>query len=249
MKTILKSSLYFYLAFLIGLLPFFGCGGDDDVTPSEGFRTPSEEFGTSSEEFRTSSEGFRFPSGEFKFPPGASGPLWKLSDAYIAELLKLDIPSNWAWMDIDKETYNKYYHAQLLKQFGAIPEVRYLIAYSLHPGDKTREQIIAKSEVHYRLFPNEETLKSLQQTIALPDFTNPGPAETEDEWIQRDPEGYYEYLLEVFIKDYGDIPEVYTFARLTLKIKQYKNLTAAEWQAYKDASEYLRDLDAQREAE
>ena len=226
MKTILKSSLYFYIVFLLGLLPFFGCG--EDVTPSEGFRT--------------SSEGFRFPSG-------ASGPLWKLSDAYIAELLNLDIPSNWAWMDIDKETYNKYYHAQLLKQFGDIPEVRYLIAYSLHPGDKTREQIIAKSEVLYRLFPNEETLKSLQQTIALPDFTNPGPAETEDEWIQRDPEGYYEYLLEVFIKDYGDIPEVYTLARLTLKIKQDKNLTAAERSAYKDAVAYLRNLDAQREAE
>jgi hypothetical protein len=236
MKTILKSSLYFYLAFLIGLLPFFGCGGDDDVTPSEGFRTPSEEFGTSSEEFRTSSEGFRFPSGEFKFPPGASGPLWKLSDAYIAELLKLDIPSNWAWMDIDKETYNKYYHAQLLKQFGAIPEVRYLIAYSLHPGDITPEQIIARSEARYRLFPNEENLKALQQIYTI--LTNPEP-----------PEGYYEDLLGALIKDYGDIPEVYTFARLTLKIKQYKNLTAAEWQAYKDASEYLRDLDAQREAE
>ena len=192
---------------MLGLLPFFGCGGDDDVTLSEGFRT--------------SSEGFRFPSG-------TSGPLSCATP---------------------KETYNKYYHAQLLKQFGDIPEVRYLIAYSLHPGDKTREQIIAKSEVHYRLFPNEETLKSLQQTIALPDFTNPGPAETEDEWIQRDPEGYYEYLLEVFIKDYGDIPEVYTLARLTLKIKQDKNLTAAERSAYKDAVAYLRNLDAQREAE
>ena len=218
------------------MLPFFGCGGDDDVTLSEGFRTSSEGFGTSSEEFRTSSEGFRFPSEEFKFPPGASGPLWKLPDAYIAELLKLDIPSNWAWMDIDKETYNKYYHAQLLKQFGDILEVRYLIASSLHPGDITPEQIIARSEARYRLFPNEENLKALQQIYTI--LTNPGP-----------PEGYYEDLLGALIKDYGDIPEVYTFARLTLKIKQYKNLTAAEWQAYKDASEYLRDLDAQREAE
>ena len=62
-------------------------------------------------------------------------------------------------------------------------------------------------------------------------------------------EGYYEYLLEAFIKDYGDIPEVYTVARVALKIKQDKNLTAAEVRAYKDASEYLRNLDAQREAE
>ena len=238
MKTLRKSSLYFYIVFLFGLLPFFGCGEDVNVTSSEGFRTSSEGFRTSSEEFRTSSEGFRFPSEEFKFPPGASGPLWKLSDAYIAELLKLDIPSNWVLIDIDKETYYKYYHAQLFEQFGDILEVRYLIAYHLHPGDKTPEQIIARSEANYRLFPNEENLKALQQIYTLLDFTNPGP-----------PDGYYEYLLGALIKDYGDIPEVYTVARLQLKIKQYKNLTAAEWQAYKDASEYLRNLDAQREAE
>ena len=37
MKTILKSSLYFYLAFLIGLLPFFGCGGDDENEKMDDF--------------------------------------------------------------------------------------------------------------------------------------------------------------------------------------------------------------------
>jgi hypothetical protein len=239
MKTILKSSLYFYLAFLIGLLPFFGCGGDDDVTPSEGFRTPSEEFGTSSEEFRTSSEGFRFPSGEFKFPPGASGPLWKLSDAYIAELLKLDIPSNWAWMDIDKETYNKYYHAQLLKQFGAIPEVRYLIAYSLHPGDITPEQIIARSEARYRLFPNEENLKALQQIYTL--------LETEDEWKTEDPEGYMAHMEVVLLRRYGDIPEVHTYVRLELKRLLGEKLTEAEYEARNGAALHLMNLDKQHE--
>ncbi len=230
MKTILKSSLYFYIVFLLGLLPFFGCG--EDVTPSEGFRT--------------SSEGFRFPSG-------ASGPLWELSDAYIAELLKLDIPSNWAWMDIDKETYNKYYHAQLLKQFSDIPEVRYLIAYSLHPGDKTREQIIAKSEVLYRLFPNEETLKSLQQTIALPDPTNPeyssgGAGRDPDEWMTEDPEGYMAHMEVVLLRRYGDIPEVHTYVRLELKRLLGKKLTEAEREARNGAFSHLINLDKLDEA-
>ena len=30
MKSIFKSSKFFYLAFLIGLLPFFGCGSDNE---------------------------------------------------------------------------------------------------------------------------------------------------------------------------------------------------------------------------
>ncbi|MDE0086658.1 MAG: hypothetical protein OXU23_13145 [Candidatus Poribacteria bacterium] len=225
MKTVLKSSLYFYLAFLLGLLPFFGCGGDEEPeVPLSGTLL-----------------------GEFQFPKDATGPLWQVSDAYIAELLNLDVPPDWAWIDIDEKTRDKYYYAQLLKQFGDIPEVRYLIAYDLHPGDKTREQLIAKIEARYRLFPSEDNLKALNQTRNLPDPTIPGPPETEREWIQRDPQGYYKFLLGELIEDYGDIPEVYTVARLALKIKQGKKLTAVEIQAYKDASEYLWDLDAQRE--
>ena len=245
MKTLRKSSLYFYLVFLFGLLPFFGCGEDVNVTSSEGFRTSSEEFGTSSEGFRTSSEGFRFPSEEFKFPPGASGPLWKLSDAYIAELLKLDIPSNWVLIDIDKETYYKYYHAQLFEQFGDIIEVRYLIAYHLHPGDKTPEQIIARSEANYRLFPNEENLKALQQIYTLLETET----ETEDEWKTEDPEGYMAYIEVGLLRQYGDISEVHTYVRLELKRLLGEKLTEAEYEARNGAALHLMNLDKQREAE
>ena len=210
---------------LLTLIPLLisGCGGDD-INPHE----------------------INLP-GDFIFPSGASGPLWEVSDSYMTELQNLDIPSDWAWIDIDEETRDKYYHAQLLKQFGDIPEVRYLIAYDLHPGDKTRDQIVAKSEAQYRLFPNRETLKALQQAKELPDFTNPGEPESELEWIQRDPDGYYQYLLEELIKDYGDIPEVYTVARIALKIKQGKRLTADEVQEYEDAVEHLHKSDEQDE--
>ena len=212
-----KSSKFFYLAFLIGLLPFFGCG-NDDVTGSV---MPVDE---------TLSEAFRFPSG-------TSGPLWQLSDRDIAEILESH-SADW-YLREDNEWREKGYHGQLLKQFGDIPEVRYLIAFDRYPGQKTREQFIAKSEALYRLFRSEDTLKALRQATQLPDPTKPGRAETEREWVMRDPEGYYEYLLGSLIEDHGDIPEVYTVARIALKIKQGKQITRAEGQAYKEAVNFL----------
>ena len=219
MKSIFKSSKFFSLALLLGFLPFFGCGSDDLTV---------------------------FPvSEEFKFPSGTSGPLWQLSDADIAEILESH-SADW-YLREDKEWREKGRHGQLLKQFGDIPEVRYLIAFDRHPGQKTREQFIAKSEALYRLFPNEETLEALQQTTKLPDLTKLRYSEPEHEWIARDPEGYYEYLLGSLLKRYGDVPEVYTVARLTLKKKQGEKLTGAEARTYVEAMNHLKDLEAQRE--
>ena len=226
MKSIFKSSKFFYLAFLLGLLPFFGCGSDDGPVNE----TVSGEF---------------IPTGGFRFPEGTSGPLWQLSDADIAEILESH-SADW-YLREDNEWREKGYHGQLLKQFGDIPEVRYLIAFDRHPGQKTREQFIAKSEALYRLFPNEETLEALQQTTKLPDPTKLGRSEPEHEWIARDPQGYYEYLLGSLIKRYGDVPEVYTVARLVLKMKQGPKLIRAEVLAYKEAMAHLKNLDAQRE--
>lgn len=125
--------------------------------------------------------------------------------------------------------------------------MRYLIAYDRHPGQKTREQIIAKSEVLHRLFRDEETLKALRQMYKLPDLTKLGRSETEREWIARDPEGYYKYQLRSHIKRYGDIPEVYTVAHFLLKHKQGAELTGAEVREYKAAMTHLSNLDTQRE--
>jgi hypothetical protein len=231
MKYILKSTLYF--AFFLSLLPFFGCGSDDEpeVIPLNG---------TGSGEFRTE-------SGEFRFPPGTSEYLWKLTDADIAELLNLDIPLRyWERTDIDGETRKKYYHAELLKQFGDIPEVRYLIAYDRHPKEKTLEQIIAKVEARYRLWPNEENRIALEQIKSVPP-TLIEPAETEREWAQRNPDAYYKYLLGGLIEYFGDIPEVYTVARFQVKIFQGKKLTDTERQEYDHANEHLQELHQQRE--
>ena len=226
MKSIFKSSKFFYLAFLLGLLPFFGCGSDDGPVNE----TLSGEF---------------IPTGGFRFPDGTSGPLWQLSDADIAEILESH-SADW-YLREDDEWREKGRHGQYLKQFGDIPEVRYLIAFDRHPGQKTREQFIAKSEALHRLFRNEETLKALRQAYKLPDPTKPGRSEPEHEWIARDPKGYYEWVLGSHIKRYGDIPEVYTVASFLLKHKQGAKLTGDEVRAYKAAMTHLSNLDAQRE--
>ena len=233
MKTILKSTSYFFLTVLLGLLPFFGCGGDETPeVPLHGTLL-----------------------GEFQFPEDATGPLWQVSDAYIAELLNMYVPPDWHKTE-DEEIYDKYRYAQLLKQFGDIPELRYLIAFDQHPGEKTHPQMIAQMEAQYRLFPNEENRKALQQLHEILDFIENPPdnydperegAQQEREWAQRDPEGYHKYLLEMLIKHFGDIPEVYTVARFQTKIFQGKQLTFAERQEYDRANEHLIELHKQHE--
>ncbi|RKU36356.1 hypothetical protein C6496_13950 [Candidatus Poribacteria bacterium] len=226
MKPIFKSSQLFYFAFLLGMLPFFGCGGDEDRS------VVSRELSFE----------------EFKFPPGTSGPEWQVSEAYIAELLE-DHSPDWHLRE-DPEWREKGYLAQLLKQFGDIPEVRYLIAYDRHPGEKTRDQIVARMEAKYRLWPNAQNRKALEQIKTLPEglVEPPGPpGEVEREWAKRDPEGYYVHLLGNLIRDYGDIPEVYIVADFQGRLMRGEKLTDAEHQRHNEAVNVLMNMDAQLE--
>ena len=104
-----------------------------------------------------------FQREDSDFQPVPQGPLWQLSDADIAEILESH-SADW-YLREHGEWRTKGRHGQFLKQFGDIPEVRYIIAYDRHPGQKTREQIIAKSEALHRLFRDEETLKALRKCI------------------------------------------------------------------------------------
>ena len=214
-----NNTLLHTLTFIFSSLLFLGCGADDDQdVPLHGDL-----------------------SGEFQFPLDATGPQWQVPDAYITEAINTHTP-DW-YLREDHEWYKKGYHGQLLKQFGDIPEVRYLIAFDLHPGEKTKAQFIAKTQAHYRLFPNEETLESMQQTTRLPDLTEPTRVETDREWANRDPEGYYNYLLTALIKEYGDIPQVYIAAKYSTKITQGKKLTDAETNENNEAVAFLMNID------
>lgn len=219
MKILLKDSRLVSLIYLLGLLLFLGCGADDDQDVSLHGDL----------------------SGEFQFPLDATGPLWQVPDAYIAEAINTLTP-DWDLRE-DPDWYKMGYHGQLLKQFGDIPEVRYLIAFHLNPEEKTKAQFIAKTQALYRLFPSEETLESMQQTTQIPDVTKPSRVETNREWANRDPEGFYNYQLAAYIKRYGDIPQVYIVAKYSTKTTQGKELTNAERREYGEALVFLRNID------
>ena len=223
--------IFFTLAVLVGLLSFGGCGDgeDDPINPTGTFVS------------------------EFKWPPGATGESWELTDAEVAELLALNPPSNWYETE-DPELRNKYYFAQLLKQFGDIPEVRYIIAFHLKPKDDiTVEQAIALSEAVYRLNPNTENLKALRFISSLPlDGYLPPQDEPKNEieaWIQKDPEGVIETQRLLYVEKYGDIPEVHTYLNLLRKQLLGEILTEAERQEMQAALSHLQQLREQGENE
>ena len=223
--------IFFTLAVLVGLLSFGGCSDkeDDPINPTGTFVS------------------------EFKWPPGATGESWELTDAEVAELLALNPPSNWYETE-DPELRNKYYFAQLLKQFGDIPEVRYIIAFHLKPKDDiTVEQAIALSEAVYRLNPNTENLKALRFISSLPpDGYLPPQDEPKNEieaWIKKDPEGVIETQRLLYVEIYGDIPEVHTYLNLLRKQLLGEILTEAERQEMQAALSHLRQLREQGENE
>ena len=222
---------FFTLAVLVGLLSFGGCGDseDDPVNPTGTFVS------------------------EFKWPPGATGESWELTDAEVAELLALNPPPNWYETE-DPELYNKYYFAQLLKQFGDIPELRYIIVFDLKPKDNiTIEQAIAWAEAMHRLFPSTENLRALRFISSLPlDGYIPPQDEPKNEieaWIKKDPEGVIETQRLLYVEKYGDIPEVHTYLNLLRKRLLGERLTEAERQEMNAALSHLRQLRGQDENE
>ena len=223
------SCVLFTLAVLVSLLAFGGCGDreDDPINPTGTFVS------------------------EFKWPSGATGEAWELTDADVAELLALNPPPDWYETE-DPELRNKYYFAQLLKQFGDIPELRYIIVFDLKPKDNiTIEQAIAWSEAMYRLFPSTENLRALRFISALPlDGYLPSQDEPKNEveaWMKKDPEGLIETQRLLYVEKYGDIPEVHTYLNLLRKQFLGERLTDAERQEMNAALSHLRQLQGQDE--
>ncbi len=219
---------FFILAVLISSLSFGGCGEAAD------------------EEDMLSID--HILEGEFEWPSGTTGELWELTDTDIAELMAITPPPDW-YKTEDPELQNKYYFAQLLKQFGDIPELRYIIAFLRKPGKSiTRDQAIAYSEAQYRLFPNEKNLEALLEISSLfPTQPQISPYRDGLQWMKEDPEGYMVVVERELLRRHGDIPEVHTYVRLELKRLLGKKLTDAERAAKNAAALHLKNLDEQRE--
>ena len=86
---------------------------------------------------------------------------YDISDAEVQELMALELPDHWIHDP-------KYFHAQLVQQFGNIPAVHIVAEHHrkrlLAPGGftTTLDESINYAKARYVLWPNESTLKSLE---------------------------------------------------------------------------------------
>ena len=86
------------------------------------------------------------------------------ADDDIEGLYNLGIPRGW-FKTKDPVLYAKYFRAQLLRQFGNIPEIHIVADMELKKRQwiyPTRDEHIAYLEALYRLFPDKGTLEDLE---------------------------------------------------------------------------------------
>ena len=121
---------------------------------------------------------------------------YDISDAEVQELMALELPDHWIHDA-------KYFHAQLVQQFGNIPAVHIVAERHrkrlLAPGGfiTTLDESINYAKARYVLWPNESTLKSLEGYL-------------KDKLMQEtdDPELFAKIFREKLVHQFGYIPEV-----------------------------------------
>ncbi|MCY3741092.1 MAG: hypothetical protein OXH00_08740 [Candidatus Poribacteria bacterium] len=127
---------------------------------------------------------------------------YDISDEEVQELRTLELPDNW-FQEKNPERHAKYFHAQLVQQFGNIPAVHIVAEHKrkrlLAPeGFITNvDELINYAKARYVLWPNESTLKSLEGYL-------------KDKLMQEtdDPELFAQIYREQLIEQFGNIPEV-----------------------------------------
>ena len=89
------------------------------------------------------------------------------ADDDIEGLYNLGIPRSW-YLIKDPVLYTKYFRAQLLRQFGNIPEIHIVADMTLKERQwiyPTRDEYIMYLRARYRLWRDPGTLKSLQDEL------------------------------------------------------------------------------------
>jgi hypothetical protein len=178
MKHNKTLSVFVYLAWFVGLSIFIGCGDPEDTESADSIVIPSELYDTSQ-------------------------LTYEISDAEVQELMALDVPTNWSQTE-DSELRAKYYHAQLLKQFGNIPAVHIVAAREQKKAKVlegyvvfTLDETIDFDKAQYLLWPNERNRDKLERSLKIK-----LRRETDD------PELFSKLYREELIEQHGDIPEV-----------------------------------------
>ena len=127
---------------------------------------------------------------------------YDISDAEIQELMALDVPANWDQTK-DSELRAKYYHAQLLKEFGNIPAVHIVAA---REREKTLTDVIVFTTVdemvdfekaQYVLWPTKHNRDKLEWSLKRKMMQD-----------TDDPELFAKIYREQLVEQHGDIPEV-----------------------------------------
>ena len=121
---------------------------------------------------------------------------YDISDEEVQELMALELPDHWIHDP-------KYFHAQLVQQFGNIPAVHIVAERHrkrlLAPGGfiTTLDESINYAKARYVLWPNESTLKSLEGYL-------------KDKLMQEtdDPELFAKIFREKLVHQFGYRPEV-----------------------------------------
>ena len=172
-----------------------------------------------------------------------------LTDEYVAELMKLEMPLDFEEIE-DPKLRQKYHHVLLLKLYGDIPQVRTIIEYEFNLSNwgsvftfaNSDEYIpfltkeIAYLEALLFLSPDEEgTQKALERTKRTKLHLTSDMAQLRKE----DPELYVELQRDILIEVFGDIPEVHIYTKILLKILLQEPLTDAERRAYLEAVNHL----------
>ena len=127
---------------------------------------------------------------------------YDISDEEVQELMALELPDNW-FQEKNPKRHAKYFHAQLVQQFGNIPAVHIVAEHKrkrlLAPeGFITNvDELINYAKARYVLWPNASNKKYLEGFL-------------KDKLMQEtdDPELFAQIYREQLIEQFGNIPEV-----------------------------------------
>ena len=228
----MKSIFIFFIG-LLSLSVLYGCGDSEDVDVVNPLAETEAHI-----------------SANTTTAANTTDETWiLLTDDYVAELMKLQIPPNF-FEEKDLDLREKYHHAVILKEFGDIPQVRTVIEHEINrpntghtvtltPLDKESiaylEREIIYLEAMLFLWPSEDTQKTLESTKR----TKRRFSVDMDNLREEDPELYVEIERERLIETFGDIPEVHTYTKILLKILLQEPVTAEEIDAYLAAMNHL----------
>lgn len=247
--------LFFYLICLF-VLCFLACGGREDV--KSGATNPLNPTDTSTDSIeelepfilRVESIYAQLNEGRMDVPRN-----WeKIKDpvlraAYARFLLskgKLAIPRHWLHTE-DRVLHAEYYRAQLLKQFGDIPQVHTFANWELKDAIASAMEIpwftlkpgerIAYLEALYHLWPTENNRRTLEN--ARKDAAEP----TYEELREQNPELWAQLELEQLIEEHGDNPQTRIVAEFHRKDALGLPITEEDYLAYLEAIVHLNPDD------